>query len=137
MAGQASIKPKPYDVQDAYQIYSLLLPGEESYSFAEGTLIIRQETVSNQSLPDQCLTKEAAGRFREAIADYNRVNREQWLLQRQFHSEKPYEIVNSSTVEVLFKDGSWESFYKRYPKSGGYIVMSAIGFNKERDRAVV
>jgi hypothetical protein len=38
---------QPYVESDAYQIYSLLLPQEESYGFAEGTLIIQEETVAS------------------------------------------------------------------------------------------
>ena len=37
---------QPYEEPDAYQIYSLLLPQEESYGFAKGTLIIQEETVA-------------------------------------------------------------------------------------------
>jgi hypothetical protein len=44
-AGQPSLASKPYEVEDAYQIYSLLLPHEESYGFAKGELIIQQDTV--------------------------------------------------------------------------------------------
>jgi hypothetical protein len=34
-----------YQAEDAYQIYSLLVPQEESYPFAKGTLVIQMETV--------------------------------------------------------------------------------------------
>ena len=58
-------------------------------------------------------------------------------MQRQFQIEKDYEIVNSDTIRTLFKDGGWDSFYKRYPHSGGYVIMSAVGFNTEKTRAIV
>ena len=58
-------------------------------------------------------------------------------MQRQFHIEKPYEIVGLDIIEAVFKNGGWDGFYKSYPESGGYIVMSAVGFNKEKTRAVV
>jgi hypothetical protein len=83
------------------------------------------------------VTPEAASRFKDAIADYKRLNKKPWLLQRQFQIEKPYEIVSSDAIGVLFKDSGWDSFYKRYPDSGGYVIMSAVGFNKEKTRAVV
>ncbi|MGA3200836.1 MAG: hypothetical protein ABSD89_15745 [Halobacteriota archaeon] len=134
-AGQTSVAAKTYHVEDAYQIYNLLLPHEESYGFAKGTLIIQEETVSKRDEP--CVTPEAASRFKDAIADYKRLNKKQWLLQRQFQIEKPYEIVSSDAIGVLFKDSGWDSFYKRYPDSGGYVIMSAVGFNKEKTRAVV
>ena len=135
-AGQAPVAAKAYDVEDAYQIYSLLLPNEESYGFAKGTLIIQEGTVSNP-VSLQCVTPEAASRFKDAIADYKLLSSKQWLLQRRFQTAKPYEIVSSNDITVAFKDGGWDGFYKRYPDSGGYIVMSAVGFNKEITRAIV
>jgi hypothetical protein len=127
---------RTYDVEDAYQIYSLLLPHEESYS-APGTLIIEEETASRPELAQPCVTPEAARQFKGAIAAYSRVNRVQWLLQRQFWVSKAYEIVSSDTIRVLFNEEDWDGFYKRYPDSGGYVVMSAVGFNEENTRAIV
>jgi hypothetical protein len=135
-AGQTSVAAKTDDVKDDYLIYSLLLPHEESYRLAKGTLIIQEETVSQRNASEGCVTPEAASRFKDAIADYNRPNRKQGLLQRQFQIEKPYEVLSSDAIGALLKDG-WDSFYKRYPESGGYLIMSAVGFNKERTRAIV
>jgi hypothetical protein len=135
--GQASVAANPYDVKDAYKIYSVLLPLEESYGFAKGTVVIQGETVPEQVASQPCVTREAAIRFKEAIANYHRVNRDQKLLKRQFQIEKPYEVVNSDTIQALFKEGGWESFYKRHPDSGGYITMSAVGLNKGKTRAIV
>ena len=135
--GQTSIAAKTYDVKDAYQIYSLLLPHEESYNFAKGTLIIQEETESKRDVSEPCVTPEAASRFKDAIADYKRVNKKQWLLQRQFQIEKPYEIVSSETIGIVLRSGDWDGFLKRYPESGGYIIMSAVGFNREKTLAVV
>jgi hypothetical protein len=136
--GQTSMDAETYDVKDAYRIYGLLLPHEESYGFAKGTLTIQEETVSNQDVTEPCVTPQKAIRFKDAIADYNRLNRKkQWLLRRQFAIEKSYEVVSSDAIGVLLQDGGWDSFYNRYPDSGGYIIMSAVGFNKERTRAIV
>ena len=74
-AGQTSATATTYTVKDAYQIYSLLLPHEESYSFAKSTLSIQEETVSNVALAGACLTPEAWNKFKEAIADFNRVQK--------------------------------------------------------------
>jgi hypothetical protein len=117
-----------YDVEDAYQIYSLLLPHEESYGFKKGTLIIQEETVSERVASLPCVTPDAARRFKDAIADYHRLNKEPGLLKRQFQIEKAYEVVNFDVIRALFKDGGWDRFYKRYPLSGGYVIMSAVGF---------
>ena len=49
---------QPYEEPDAYQIYSLLLPQEESYGFAKGTLIIQEETVASEAVVAACLDPE-------------------------------------------------------------------------------
>jgi hypothetical protein len=134
---QDSAAGQPYAVGDAYQVYNVLLPHEESVDFAKSTLVIRQETVAEPLPPDRCLTPEAASNFKDAIADYRQANSKQWILQRKFQSEKPYEIVSSETIETLFKRDGWDAFYKRYPGSGGYVIVSAVGFNRGKSQAIV
>jgi hypothetical protein len=137
---QDSSAAQPYEVDDAYQIYSLLLPQEESYGFAKGTLIIQEETASNAAVSGACLSSEVANRFKDAIYDYKRSQAKKWLLKRQFQIEKPYEIVNKESMTLLFKghglDG-WDAYYDHYPRSGGYVFMSAVGFNKNKTLAIV
>jgi len=129
----------PYDDPDAYQIYSLLLPHEESYGFAKGTLIIQQETVSNFAAAGACLTPEVAKQFKDAISDYERARTKTRLLRQHFQIEKPYEIVSKETLALVRGHGldSWKDYYNRYPQSGGYIFLSPVGFNKKRDQAIV
>jgi len=128
-----------HDLDDAYQIYSLLLPFEEAYDFAKGTLVIQQDTVASQAVGKPCLTTEAAERFKDAIANFEEENRKPVLLQRQFQIDKPYELVSAEAINVYFKDdgGGWDGFYRRYPDSGGYIVLSAVGFGKDKTTAIV
>lgn len=65
-----------YDDADAYEIYSLLLPDEESYAFAKETLLIQESTVSEDMYPvGPCLKLEDAKEFKGAIADYSRINK--------------------------------------------------------------
>jgi hypothetical protein len=134
-----------YSVEEAYQIYDLLIPQEESYRFAKGALVIQMETVAQlegtegglPTGPEACLFPSAASQFKDAIADYNRLNRKTWLLQKDFQIGKPYEIVPSDTLKAIFKEGGWDGFHKRYPDSGGYLIMSAVGLNREKTRAIV
>ncbi len=127
---------EPYSNDDAYQIYSFLLPSEESVRFAKGTLIIQEDTVTKRD-PAACLSPAATNEFKDAIVDFQRVNKKRWRLKRQFESEKTYEIVSEETLKVVFENGWWGAFNKRYPESGGYIVFSAVGFNKDKTSALV
>jgi hypothetical protein len=72
-----------------------------------------------------------------AISDYVRVNKRTWLLQRQFAIEKPYELMGSNEWNAIFQEGGWNKFYERHPNSGGWIEMSAVGFNADKTVAVV
>ena len=128
---------QPYESPDAYKIYSLLLPHEESYGFANGGLIIQQETEAEYPpVEGACLSSDVAKRFKDAISDYRRVRETTWLLQRRFEIEKPYEIVTRDRIALVLKSER-DLNIERYPSSGGYIFMSAVGFNKNKTLAIV
>lgn len=65
---------QPYGDSDAYEIYNLLLPQEESYAFAKDALMIQENTVS-RDISGACLKPRDAQRFRGAIAGYERVSK--------------------------------------------------------------
>lgn len=136
---QDSSAAQAYEVADAYQIYSQLIPYQESYGFAKGTLIIQEQTVTNADVAGACLSPEVARQFKSAISDYRRSQRKRWLLKRLFQIEKPYEIVNEQTLGLLRGHGPepWHAYYEHYPRSGGWIFMSAVGFNRNKTLAIV
>ena len=127
-ATQQDTAPKPYSDKDAYDVYNVLLATE---AHGESTIAIQQETVPELGL---CIAPEVTQRFNDAIADYYRINAKKWLLQRNFASAA-YEILDSKTLQMLLQNDQ-ESFYKRFP-SGHYVMMSAVGFSKDRQRAIV
>jgi hypothetical protein len=145
LGAQQPTAPQPYHDYDAYQIYALLLPHPVSNSSVKGTLAIRQETVKQlrgalggfPMGPEACVYPSVAPEFAAAIADYNRLNQQRWLLQRDFQIELPYVIASSDTLNGLSKKHWWDDFYKHYPHSCGLQEMSAVGFNKERTRAIL
>jgi hypothetical protein len=130
---------EPYEVAEAYEVYGVVLPHEESYGFAKGTLVIQQDTIQKQEALGPCLTVEAANKFKDAISDFDRLESKSWLLQRKFDFPKPYTLVDSNTINQFFRLGlrGWDTFYKRYPDSGGYLTMSPVGFNKDKTQAIV
>lgn len=149
--GQESSPPQPYADKDAYQIYDLLVPHEETY--CTKTRVIQQETIQGgggMTDIDSCVSPEVATEFQDAIANFKAANSKRWLLQRQFEFDRPYELVSSETIEATFKqiehdeagsgpplEAGWRGFYERYPGSGGFVVLSVVGFNKNKTRAVV
>lgn len=127
---------KPYEDQEAYEVYSSILPSEWPLRVARAkTLIIQNETKGFQ----MCLRpeKEWEEKVGPAISDYVRLNREPLLLQRKINVEVPYQLIMADELRSAMQTADWEGFFQRYPKSGGWIELSAVGFNATKTVAVV
>jgi hypothetical protein len=141
---QNSPVAEPYVDDDAYRVFSAVLSRPNS-NVPANTLIIQQETVPHlqdppapfADGPEACVFPDVSLKFKDAIADYNRVNQKPWLLQRKFQIDHPYELVTSGTLRALFSDGRWDGFYKRFPASDGIFSVSAVGFNREKTLAIL
>jgi hypothetical protein len=121
---------QPYDDADAYEIYNLLLPQEESYTFANDALMIQENTVP-EDISGACLKLADAKRFKGAIAGYERIYKKKWFLQRLFKIVKDYRIVDAKMISALPTSPP-------YPQSAVSVVsMSPVGFNREKTQAVV
>ena len=126
--GQESSPPQPYADKDVYRIYDLLVPHEETY--CTKTRVIQQETIQGgegMTDIDSCVSPEIAPEFQDAIANFKAANSKRWLLRRHFEFDRPYELVNSETIEATFKrighdearsdpplEAGWQGFYERY-----------------------
>jgi len=138
--GQRKPALPSYEVDEAYRVYEAILPKEESYSFAKGTLVIQLEIDSIGGTTRGCLSDEAARKFKAATADFTAVSSKGWTLRSKFQLDKPYELVPADTIHAYFKERGptgWTDFYNEHPGSGGFITLSAVGFNKAKTLAVV
>jgi len=126
-AAQESPDEQPYDDADAYEIYGLLLPHEESYGFAKDALMIQENTFP-EDISGACLRQADAKRFRGAIAGYNRIYKKKLLLKPEFQIAKPYRIVGAKLISAL----------PDHPQGAvSYVRMSPVGFNREKTQAIV
>jgi len=66
--------------------------------------------------------------FGDVVEDYKKANASGKLLVRGFLMEKPYDLVPQKEIPA---------FYARYPRSQGYIHVSAVGFNSDKTKAMV
>ena len=135
----AQTQPQPYQVSEAYEIYATILPERWPVTVAHAKkLLIRAETGTYENM---CLKPEGESVpvVGPAIANFIEVNKEPWLLQKAIPMDQPYEFVFEKEIEGVFSNGvaGWKSFYEKYPDSGGYNELSAVGFNSDKTVAVV
>jgi hypothetical protein len=117
---------KPYQDLEAYRVYSAILPRFTGHVDSAETLLIRGQTISYSS---KCLDPSPSQKnfVDSAIANYDRVNRSLWKLERHFELKKPYELVSET-------DFNYRARTAEFP---GFIELSAIGFNSSKTIAVV
>src|SRR5262249_17501172 len=130
--------PLAYEDSEAYRVYAAILPAEWAVRSAKAkTLIIQSETTAWFSM---CLRpeKEWEEIVGPAIADYSAQNSHAWRLQPMFSIDLPYRLIAADEIRGIFAGPlNWDGFYSRYPDSGGYIELSAVGFNPDKTVAVV
>lgn len=137
-------KTKPYDDSDVYKVYDVIIRNEWPISVAKATrLVLQAETTTIPGFGENklCL-KPAPGdepTLGPLLASYTKANEKPWVLQKNFKLDIPYEIVPRSELDKIFAPNSdgWKPFNTKYPNSGGFIHMSAVGFNADKTLALV
>ena len=133
------VTTKPYDVDEAYKVYSAILP-----TIGERPLVIDAETRT----PEICLQPldaQSEKVLRPAIDNYLELNAVPWQLQKHFDINRHYELLAREELNTTFRNGmngspslgGWKTFYERHPDSEGLIELSAVGFNADKSIAVV
>ena len=132
----SSGKAPPYKDQEAYDVYSAIIPLEWPLRDAHAKgLIIQSETQGYEMcLRPQDEWQEKIG---PAISDYVRLNAKPSLLQPRIKVEVPYRLIIADELGFAIQTAGWEGFYQRYPDSGGWMELSAVGFNASKTVAVV
>jgi hypothetical protein len=131
-------------------VYSAVL--EQSYTPSGATLfVIDDHTYSSVGLDD-----DIAGTFRYvkkhipllsqvAINDYKTRNRQSQPLARLFKLKIDYVLLSRSKFEALTDPGGvmemsrigWENFYREYRETSGFLSLSRVGFDHQRNQALV
>jgi hypothetical protein len=135
-AVSADSRPKPYEDAEAYEVYAVILPTDWLWQVQKAkSLVIQRETkVYNMCLRPDAESEKIIG---PAISEYVRLNEKTWLLQQRLNIEKPYQFIAFDDLKFVSEQGGWEKFDEQYPDSGGWIELSAVGFNTDKKVAVV
>jgi hypothetical protein len=123
------------DDPEAYAVYATLI-GWENHTAKAKPLVIQRETATN----NWCTLSGAAleGDWKPVVEDFKRQNAPVRFLAPDRDLEVPYIVVPVKDIRAFFKQGGgdWQAFYRRYPDSGGYVEVSAVGFNQAKTRAL-
>jgi hypothetical protein len=133
--------PDIYNVAEAYEVYSEIIPDERSIDNANGKIVVQQETESNPFIgsPDTCFDADVVTEYREAFDGYRQANSQRWTLRPAMQFDRSFEMITKKEIDNFFRVGppGWQHFYQHHPNSGGYVEVSAIGFNREHTVALV
>ncbi len=126
----------PEDAED-YEVYSGYIQNSKS-----GRVVIRGHTGlvgEHTRLTDlEKAIEEMPSLTPELYADFEKKNEQAFALGPHFKISGPYYIIGKNEIDHLFsRDGGWERFHQNFPGYSGIIGMSRVGFNKNKDLALV
>jgi len=138
-----SQQPASLEDPDAYGVYNALIPFNWLLRDAHATeLLIQSTTEADSSWYKECAPSgsDLTGPWLEALADFKAQNKTAKLLAARFSLPVSYRFESKDTIFAFFsspQSGHWDAFHAAYPKARGFIQLSAVGFDKARERAIV
>lgn len=140
--GAQDESPKPINDPEAYAVYASLLPNEWTVRAARAkTLVFQQKAGTNwQCMPSG---KPLEVEWRPVLESFKAENASARSVRAGFPLGVPYAVVPLADIKSAFRDVpndpmfGWGGFYKRYPESGGIMTVSAVGFDRAKQRAMV
>jgi hypothetical protein len=133
--------PKPVVDPEAYAVYASLLPADGGRAPQARRLVIQQETGANPQCMPSGPPMETT--WRAVVENYRTENAAVRTIRPRLPLASPYVVVPSAEIDALFlvvpgnPELGWSGFYKRYPDSDGFFVLSAVGFDRPKTRAMV
>ena len=134
--------PVPVDDPEAYAVYASVLHGEWPVRVARAkTLVFQRESVTNRT----CMPsgKPLEVEWRPVLESFWVENTGTRTIRAGFNLGISYVVVPSVEIQSALRSGAdalnfgWDGFYKRYPDSGGFLTVSAVGFDRLKQRAMV
>jgi len=126
------------DIDDEeYNVYSALI--RSTYGDNPNTLpVIVEDTTSP---PEGGLSGISAKEVQqETVDNFKKANQQSYLLKRRFNPSINYILISQEELKNIFSRDlvrGWDKFHKKYPNSQGIITLSRVGFNNQKDQALV
>jgi hypothetical protein len=109
----------------------------------DGPAVLLRETSADISSDDpaQSLDYIKSGlpsASKETLNSFIDRNQEHTQLSPDMQLDVEYVLLSDDEQQSIFTQAEgWDTFYEKYPGSGGYTSLSRVGFNDELDQAVV
>ncbi len=141
----AQTPPSPQLTEEESTVYTILF--QDLYDASKDRPIILIERTSI-GVPPGLIAKvdvrgEQTTRFLSRLSpetkqDWDDRNKEHALLPSPCHLAPECVVFDVADIARLVKnDRAWRGFLKKHPNSPGIVVVSRIGFNRERTEAIV
>ncbi|GAL87390.1 hypothetical protein JCM21142_41374 [Sporocytophaga myxococcoides] len=125
-----------------YQIYSVIL----NENFEGNELLVEQKTSSLRLIINsnyyETLKAENLNLDTAIFVDFDAKNSSTYYLNNKFETPTKSVTLISEEEKKYFAssqdpNNGWDAFHKKYPKSNGIIQFSRIGFNVDKNQAIV
>jgi hypothetical protein len=131
---------------EEYEIYSSLI--QQKYVEPNTKLLViedrtfRYDFAIQDDEPWRDKPKKGVAIDQTAAEDYEARNSRQWLLNKaSFKFQVKLDFITDLDLKAIFHghwgDLEWISYYRRYPESRGFIMLSRIGFNSAHTQALL
>lgn len=132
---------------DEYAIYSLIVRTQFAHRGLT-KIVVREHSGIDQALTDQMLDERRFGRYvgkmlpgihADTIADFKAKSKKADQLEGGFSLKVPCILVADEEINAIFRSSAdgWYIFYKKYPGAQGILTFSRVGFDRQRNEALV
>ncbi|MGD8794801.1 MAG: hypothetical protein PVF47_19790 [Anaerolineae bacterium] len=130
--------PPPGVEAEEYAIYSALIRQNPiGYNLGD-FIVVRGQTVGSLDMFETTL--ENVHPLPASLVDsYRAQNAASHALSSNLDIEQDYVMMSQEDFDKIFglKGQAWGRFQERYPEASGFVLFSRVGFNDERDQALV
>ncbi|MEZ5316357.1 MAG: hypothetical protein R2752_03045 [Vicinamibacterales bacterium] len=125
----------PITDPDVYAVYRGIVTGSWLVRVAQArTVVIQQETPV--SWPCALTYGHPDPEWQNAFDAFRAALTQRYLWRAGLDLGVPYRVVRRVEIDAAVGRG-WAEFFRRYPDAGGFMRMSAVGFDSARTRAVL
>jgi len=140
LSAQGSHSQRPgkfYEIAEAYEVYSAILTEQWLEDRKIKLFLICTKTIAVEICFQPYGEWQEA--LRSAIGDYTELIKSNWILQPEFHLDRPYKLLPQETLAKAFAvEPGGNPLYRKYQDSGGrYYAFSPVGFNQDKTVGLV